>query len=120
MDASRRRARHEEESVDGAGNTSVRRTKNGLSAAQPTVFGSHVGLFSAPDEGLPRRDLAVLFLSPWGMEEMCTRKLYRILSEHFAALGVASLLRGALAQQVAQLSSLVRAVPAASASWRCA
>ena len=69
----------------------MRRTKNGLSAAQPTVFGSHVGLFSAPDEGLPRRDLAVLFLSPWGMEEMCTRKLYRILSEHFAALGVASL-----------------------------
>ncbi|WP_237369941.1 serine aminopeptidase domain-containing protein [Rhizobium sp. SL42] len=62
-----------------------------MSAAQPTVFGSHVGLFSAPDEGLARRDLAVLFLSPWGMEEMCTRKFYRILAERFASLGVASL-----------------------------
>ena len=33
----------------------------------------------------------MLFLSPWGIEEMCNRKLYRILSERFAALGVASL-----------------------------
>ncbi|WP_159946002.1 alpha/beta fold hydrolase [Rhizobium sp. 18065] len=62
-----------------------------MSAAQPTVFGSHVGLFSAPDDGLGGRDLAVLFLSPWGIEEMCTRKFYRILAERFAALGVASL-----------------------------
>lgn len=80
-----------EESVDGAANTSAKPAGTDVSAAQPTVFGSHVGLFSAAASSADRRDLAVLFLSPWGLEEMCTRRFYRILSERFAALGVASL-----------------------------
>ncbi|CAH0339077.1 hypothetical protein RHI9324_00717 [Rhizobium sp. CECT 9324] len=80
-----------EESVDGAANTSAKPAGTDVSASQPTVFGSHVGLFSAAAPSADRRDLAVLFLSPWGLEEMCTRRFYRILSERFAALGVASL-----------------------------
>jgi pimeloyl-ACP methyl ester carboxylesterase len=33
----------------------------------------------------------VLFLSPWGFEEMCTRKFWRVLAEDLAAAGVPSL-----------------------------
>ncbi|CCM79157.1 conserved hypothetical protein [Rhizobium mesoamericanum STM3625] len=63
----------------------------GRSAAQPTVFGSHIGLFTAADDGAPKSDLAVLFLNPWGIEEMCTRRLYRVLAERLAEIGIASL-----------------------------
>ncbi|WP_018858138.1 alpha/beta fold hydrolase [Rhizobium sp. 42MFCr.1] len=65
--------------------------EKGRSASQPTVFGSHTGLFTAADDDAPKSDLAVLFLSPWGLEEMCTRRFYRILAERFAEIGVASL-----------------------------
>src|SRR5690606_25014501 len=37
------------------------------------------------------RSAAVLFLSSWGFEEMCTRKFFRILAERMAVEGIASL-----------------------------
>mgnify|MGYP003859752037 CR=1 FL=1 len=61
----------------------------GLSAARPVVFGNLPGLFTAA-AGEPR-NVAVLFLSPWGLEEFLTRKFYRHLAERFAANGIASL-----------------------------
>ena len=63
----------------------------GRSASQPTVFGSHIGLFTAVDDDTPKSDLAVLLLNPWGIEEMCTRRFYRIFAERLAEIGVASL-----------------------------
>ncbi|MGY5779785.1 alpha/beta fold hydrolase [Rhizobium sp. LEGMi135b] len=59
------------------------------SAATPVTFAGTVGLFTpaiAPSPGT-----AVLFLSPWGFEEMCVRKFWRILAEDLADIGVASL-----------------------------
>ena len=58
---------------------------------EPTVFASNVGLFTPVADGQPGKNIAVLFLSPWGMEEMCTRKYFRILAEQFSAIGIASL-----------------------------
>ena len=60
-------------------------------AALPLVFGGTVGLYTPPAAGCVPSDAAVLFLSPWGFEEMCTRKLWRLLSERAAASGLASL-----------------------------
>lgn len=59
------------------------------SAAIPVTFAGTAGLFSLAN-GTPR-DLAVLFLNPWGLEEMCTRKFWRALAERFADAGIASL-----------------------------
>jgi alpha-beta hydrolase superfamily lysophospholipase len=39
----------------------------------------------------PASQTAVLFLSPWGFEEMCVRKFWRILAEDFAKAGISSL-----------------------------
>ncbi len=61
------------------------------SAALPASFARTVGLFTPPGPGVASSDCAVLFLSPWGFEEMCTRKLWRQLAERFSGLGVASL-----------------------------
>lgn len=60
-------------------------------AALPVAFGGTVGLYTAPAAGAAPSDAAILFLSPWGFEEMCTRKLWRLLAERAAAFGVASL-----------------------------
>ncbi len=62
-------------------------------AAQPVRFGATFGLFQ-PGNGVPAgvaRNAAVLFLSPWGFEEMCTHKLFRLMAEELAADGIASL-----------------------------
>ena len=59
--------------------------------AEPAVFDSLAGLFTPVPEGCGRRGLAVLFVSPWGMEELCMRRYYRILAEDFARRGIASL-----------------------------
>ncbi len=37
------------------------------------------------------RKCSVLFLQPWGFEEMCTHKLFRIIAEELACEGIASL-----------------------------
>ncbi|WFU01556.1 alpha/beta hydrolase [Rhizobium sp. CB3171] len=58
-------------------------------AATPVTFAGTVGLFMPA--AAPTSQTAVLFLSPWGFEEMCTRKFWRILAEDFAKEGIASL-----------------------------
>ncbi|MDB5555028.1 MAG: polysaccharide biosynthesis protein [Rhizobium sp.] len=63
----------------------------GRAAAMPVVFDGTVGLFTPEDDGAEPRQAAVLLLPPWGFEEMCTRKFFRILSEHLAANGIPSL-----------------------------
>ena len=60
-------------------------------AALPVTFGGTVGLYTAPAAGAVPSDAAILFLSPWGFEEMCTRKLWRLLAERAAEAGIASL-----------------------------
>lgn len=58
-------------------------------AALPVTFSRTVGLYTPAKEG--QAAATVLFLSSWGFEEMCTRKLWRILADRFAEVGVASL-----------------------------
>jgi len=60
-------------------------------AAEPLTFDGTVGLFTPPSAGTQASNLAVLFASPWGLEEMCTRKFWRIISENLADRGIASL-----------------------------
>lgn len=60
-------------------------------AAQPVAFADTIGLFMpAGDVARPAR-LAVLFASPWGLEEMSFRKLWRVTAEKLSALGIPSL-----------------------------
>jgi alpha-beta hydrolase superfamily lysophospholipase len=58
-------------------------------AAIPVTFARTVGLFTPADA--EAGTTAVLFLSPWGFEEMCTRKFWRILADDLALAGIASL-----------------------------
>ncbi|MBB3320261.1 MULTISPECIES: serine aminopeptidase domain-containing protein [unclassified Rhizobium] len=60
-------------------------------ASRPVAFGSSTGLYAEADQGTRPSGVAVLFLNPWGMEEMCTRRFYRILAERLSGIGVASL-----------------------------
>ncbi len=61
------------------------------SASEPLTFNGTVGLFTRPSAGTQPSNIAVLFASPWGLEEMCTRKFWRIISEKLADRGIASL-----------------------------
>ncbi|MGV8937228.1 MAG: serine aminopeptidase domain-containing protein [Allorhizobium sp.] len=54
----------------------------------PVTFLDTVGLFM-PAAGLPS-DIAVLFASPWGLEEMCTRKFWRVIADRLSEAGIAS------------------------------
>ncbi|MBL0370529.1 polysaccharide biosynthesis C-terminal domain-containing protein [Rhizobium sp. KVB221] len=63
----------------------------GRQAALPVVFAGTLGHFMPEDMEVEKRDVAVLLLSPWGYDEMCLRKSYRVLAERFAAAGIASL-----------------------------
>ncbi|WP_019280406.1 serine aminopeptidase domain-containing protein [Rhizobium grahamii] len=60
-------------------------------ASRPIAFGSTIGLYAEAREGMRPSGLAVLLLNPWGIEEMCTRRFYRILAERLSGIGVASL-----------------------------
>jgi pimeloyl-ACP methyl ester carboxylesterase len=60
-------------------------------AAEPVTFDGCVGLFTPPSSAASPSGLAVLFASPWGLEEMCTRKFWRIIAEKLADLGIPSL-----------------------------
>jgi alpha-beta hydrolase superfamily lysophospholipase len=60
-------------------------------AAFPLAFARTVGLYTPPAKEAMPTGTAVLLMSPWGYEEMCTRKLWRLLAERFARSGVASL-----------------------------
>ncbi len=64
--------------------------RGGPSAARPLVFSETIGLFM-PADGEVVADVGVLFVSPWGLEEMCLRKFWRIIAEDLSACGVASL-----------------------------
>jgi len=60
-------------------------------AAYPVAFSGLTGLFKPVPHTLPSRDLAVLFLAPWGIDELCTRRFFRITAETLAEVGIASL-----------------------------
>lgn len=64
--------------------------QTGGKRAQPVSFDGCVGIFH-PAQGDTRQDTAVLFMSPWGMEELCSRKFYRLVAERLGAAGIASL-----------------------------
>lgn len=55
-----------------------------------TLSFSHA-LFTPPTAGDAQRNLSVLFISPWGLEELSTRRFYRVMAEAFAEAGCASL-----------------------------
>ncbi|WP_315923328.1 alpha/beta hydrolase [Mesorhizobium sp. SP-1A] len=61
------------------------------SAALPVTFSDTVGLFTPAAAGTEASASALLFVSPWGFEEMCTRKLWRELAEKASLAGIASL-----------------------------
>ncbi|MDQ0458163.1 alpha/beta fold hydrolase [Rhizobium paknamense] len=59
-------------------------------AALPIGLPDCFGLYTEA-RGAPARQAAVLFLSPWGYEELCTHKLFRLMADGLAARGIASL-----------------------------
>jgi O-antigen/teichoic acid export membrane protein/pimeloyl-ACP methyl ester carboxylesterase len=63
----------------------------GREAALPVVFAGTIGHFLPEDPNTEKKDVAVLLLSPWGYDEMCVRKSYRILAERYAQRGIPSL-----------------------------
>lgn len=60
-----------------------------MPASVPVTFDGTVGLFASAS-GMCR-PVAILLASPWGLEEMCGRKFFRILAEELADNGFASL-----------------------------
>ena len=62
----------------------------GPSVAVPISFCRTLGLFNRASGPLST-SLCVLFLSPWGLEEMCTRRFWRELSEALSQAGIANL-----------------------------
>ena len=58
------------------------------SAAVPFTFSDTVGLFMPAREAGAR--VGVLFVSPWGLEEMCLRKFWRVIADDLSDRGVAS------------------------------
>jgi alpha-beta hydrolase superfamily lysophospholipase len=58
-------------------------------AARPVTFSDTVGLFM-PTAGKATAT-GVLFVSPWGLEEMCMRKFWRVVADALADQGIASL-----------------------------
>lgn len=62
-----------------------------LSAAEPICFAGTIGLYTPDVPGVPGRDVAVLFASPWGLEDLSARKFFRVIADCLAAIGVPSL-----------------------------
>lgn len=58
--------------------------------ALPISFSRTIGLFNGASGPLST-SLGVLFLSPWGLEEMCTRRFWREMSEALSDAGIANL-----------------------------
>jgi pimeloyl-ACP methyl ester carboxylesterase len=85
-----RRAEFEENAMAALGAAEYQGPLREMTAtAMPVTFAGTVGLFMPA--AAPTRQTAVLFLSPWGFEEMCVRKFWRILAEDLAKAGIASL-----------------------------
>lgn len=61
------------------------------SAGIPVRFGLCAGIFTPAKADAIQADNAVLFVSPWGLEDMCVRKFYRVIAEDLAMRGIASL-----------------------------
>ncbi len=77
---------HLKDTIGDADRTDVARA-----AAIPVTFSDCIGLFQPRAQLALSRSAAVLFLSPWGLEELRSRKLWRKLAERFADAGFASL-----------------------------
>ncbi|WJH41544.1 hypothetical protein N7E02_14465 [Aliirhizobium terrae] len=60
-------------------------------AAQPLAFSDTIGLFMPAGAAEAPARLAVLFASPWGLEELSMRKLWRVTAEKLAGHGIPSL-----------------------------
>lgn len=60
-----------------------------VAAARPVTFCDTVGLFMPA--GGKATATGVLFVSPWGLEEMCMRKFWRVVADALADQGIASL-----------------------------
>lgn len=58
--------------------------------ATPVTFSDTIGLFTPAQPGR-QAGVAVLLASPWGYEDMCTRKFWRVLAESLSDAGIASL-----------------------------
>lgn len=58
---------------------------------RPIAFDCTIGLYRGPASGVTPADTAVLFVSSWGFEELCARKLWRLIATDLAAQGIASL-----------------------------
>lgn len=58
-------------------------------AAWPVTFAGNPGLYKSPVG--KACDVAVLFLSPWGIDELSTRRFFRIVAEHLSEIGISSL-----------------------------
>ena len=58
-------------------------------AAEPVIFGRCTGFYMPPLDIASGH--AVLFVSPWGFEELSIRKYWRVLAERLAAQGTPSL-----------------------------
>lgn len=69
----------------------MRSTEQVGHAAEPDVFSQQAGLFKRAQPDGKARNIAVLFLNPWGFEEMCARRFYRALADQMSEQGVSSL-----------------------------
>jgi alpha-beta hydrolase superfamily lysophospholipase len=76
--------------LDPAGNGQPVNTISSGVNGYPVTFDGCVGIYQPGHEGVCT-DTAVLFASPWGMEEMCTRKFQRVIAARLGEKGVASL-----------------------------
>jgi O-antigen/teichoic acid export membrane protein/pimeloyl-ACP methyl ester carboxylesterase len=80
------------DAVPSTDKSSVRLAEGaGREAALPFAFEGTIGHFKPESPDVRKRSTAVLFVNPWGFEEMCTRKFFRVAAEHFADVGVPSL-----------------------------
>ena len=68
-----------------------RNTRRARAAAIPVTFAGTIGLYHPADPAQALAPVAALFVSPWGYEELCVRKSWRVLAEQLADIGVASL-----------------------------
>lgn len=56
----------------------------------PVSFAGCTGIFH-PARADRQKDTAVLFVSPWGMEELCARKFQRVIADRLGVAGMSSL-----------------------------
>ena len=61
------------------------------SAAEPVQVGRDLGLFQRLPIETGQSHTAVLFVYPWGFEELGIRKFYRLIAEKLADIGISSL-----------------------------